>query len=146
MSLFPQINKPTCNTHDCYSVIDNVFTNVHHSKVQCGILIDDTSDQLTVLHAMRLKENKESFLYRRKDHEYVGMLNHNLSLENWHSVYKAITADEAYDNFYDIFMMYDNASCPIVKVVHKSEKLNKHWFTKSIRNAFIKRTSFIHNF
>ena len=50
------------------------------------------------------------------------MLNHNLSLENWHSVYKAITVDEAIDNFLDIFMMRYNTYCPIVKMVHKCEK------------------------
>ena len=72
---------------------------------------------------MRLKE-KKSFLYRRKDHECLRMLNHNLSLKNCHSVYKAITFDEANDNFFDIFMMHYNTSYFMVKVVHKSEKLN----------------------
>ena len=43
MSLFPLINKPTCITHDCYSIIDNIFTNTLHNKVQCGILVDDAS-------------------------------------------------------------------------------------------------------
>ena len=77
------------------------------------------------------------------------MLNHKLSLENWHSGYKAITVDETYDNFFDIFMMHYNTSCPIVKVVHKSEKLNKPWLTKSLRNACIKKnkhhTKFLNN-
>ena len=40
----------------------------------------------------------------------------------WHSAYEAITVDEAYDNFFDIFLMHYNTSCPIVKVVHISEK------------------------
>ena len=64
---------------------------------------------------------------------------HNLCFENLHSVYKAITVDEAYDNFFDIFMMHYNTSCRIVKVTHKSEKCNKPCFTKSIRNACIKK-------
>ena len=63
---------------------------------------------------------------------YILNVDHNFSFENWHSVYKAIIVDEAYDNFFDIFMMHYNISCPIAKVVHKSEKLNKPWFTKSI--------------
>ena len=48
LSLLPQINKPTRITHDCYSIIDNIFTNVLHNKVQCCMLIDDTSDHLPV--------------------------------------------------------------------------------------------------
>ena len=64
MSLFPQINKPTRITHDCYSIIDNIFTNVLHNKVHCGILIDDTSDHLPVFcitcHEAKRKQNKFS--------------------------------------------------------------------------------------
>ena len=46
MSLFPQIDKPTHIACDCYSIIDNIFTNVLHDKMQCGILIYDTSGNL----------------------------------------------------------------------------------------------------
>ena len=67
---------------------------------------------------MWIKENKRSFLYRRKNHEYLRLLNHNLSFENWHSVHKAVNVNEAYDNF---FMEHHNTSFPIVKVVHKNE-------------------------
>ena len=67
------------------------------------------------------------------------MLNHNLSFENWHSFYKAITVDDVYDNFFNIFITHCNTSCPMAKVVHKSEKLNKPWFTKSIGNACIQK-------
>ena len=83
-------------------------------------MIQVTIYQFSVLHTMRLKENKKRFLYRRKNHECLRMLNHTLSLENWYSVYKAITVDEAYDNFFDIIMMHYNTSCPMVKVVHKN--------------------------
>ena len=48
MSLFPQINKPTRITCDCYSIIDNIFSNLLHSKVLCGILINYTSEHLPV--------------------------------------------------------------------------------------------------
>ena len=67
------------------------------------------------------------------------MLNHILSFENWHSVYKAVNVDEAHDNFFDVFMKHCNISCPIVKVVHNNEKPNKPCFTKGLINAYIKK-------
>ena len=33
-------------------------------------------------------------------------MNYNLSLENWHSGYKDVNVDEAYDNFLDVSMKY----------------------------------------
>ena len=69
MSLFPQINKPTSIVHDCYSIIDNIFTNVLHEKMHCGILIDHTSDHLPVLyitgHEVKRKPKNVFFIERR---------------------------------------------------------------------------------
>ena len=88
MILFPHINKPTRIAHEYYSIIYNIFTNVLHDKMHCGILINDTSDHLPVFcitsHELKRKEKKFSTM---KNHECLRILNHNLSLENWHSVY-----------------------------------------------------------
>ena len=67
------------------------------------------------------------------------MLNHKLSFENRHCVYKADNIDEAYDNFFDVSRKHYNTSCPIAKVIHKNEKPNKPWFTQGLRNACINK-------
>ena len=63
MSLFSQINKPTHIAHDCYSIIDNILTNVLHDKMHCGILIDDASDHSPVFcitsHEVKRRQKKK---------------------------------------------------------------------------------------
>ena len=137
MSSFPQINKPTHITHDCHSIIDNISTNLFHEKMHCGILIDDTSDYLPLfcITCHKVKRKQKMLSHRMKNHERLRMMNRNLSLKNWHSVYKAVNVDEVYDNFFDIFMKHYNISCPIVKVVWKNDKPIKAWFTKGLINA-----------
>ena len=44
------------------------------------------------------------FFSGKRNHEYIRMLNHISSLDNWHSVHKAANVDEAYDNFCDVFL------------------------------------------
>ena len=76
-------------------------------------------------------KRKKCFL-GNKNHECLRMPNHNLNFENWHSVYIAVNVDDAYDNFFDVFMEHYHTSCPIVKVLRKNEKNNKPCFTMHV--------------
>lgn len=65
LGLFPLIDRPTRITRHTASLIDNIFSNVLHSDLECGILINDVSDHLAVFSISK------SNISRKKLNEYI---------------------------------------------------------------------------
>ena len=48
LGLYSLITKPTGITCTTATIIDNIFTNDIELKFECGLIIDDSSDQLPI--------------------------------------------------------------------------------------------------
>ena len=87
-------------------------------------MIQVTICLFSVLQTIMFEENKKIFFFGKK-YECLRMPNHNLSLENWHSVYQSVNADKVY-NFFDVFMKHCITSCPLQRITisRKPAKIN----------------------
>ena len=66
MSLFPLINKPTCITNQCHSIIDNIYTNSINEDIISGVIIADISDHFPIFSILQKdihKKETEQFFF-----------------------------------------------------------------------------------
>ena len=57
---FPVITKPTSITDTSATVLDHIWTNIHHQQIKSGVILNPLSDQLPVYVFNLNKQN----LYR----------------------------------------------------------------------------------
>ena len=139
--LFPLINKPTCITNQCHSIIDNIYTKSINEDIISGVIIADISDRFPIFSILQKdihkKETEQFFILRANSEENICKLNCPLALESWHLVFGANDVNDSYNAFIDIFMRHYNHCCPMRE--HKCKKHHKAWITSSLKDACKKK-------
>ena len=124
MYSLPLINKATHITHQCYSIIDDSYTNSINEDIASGGIIADISDHFPtfsiVHHGPNKKRNRKSYLWAHSQ-ENISKLNCLLALESLHLVFSANDVNYSYNTFVGIFMRHYNLCCPIKE--HRSPKI-----------------------
>ena len=125
IALYPLINKPTHIKHGCHTIIDNIFTNVFHKDLCSGAIIDDTSVHFPIFCCANFlikNDNDSSHKLCRKNYdEALNNFNYVLELENSNPAYNSSNADDAFDNFVDIFVNYYNRCRPLRNLQYQSK-------------------------
>jgi len=142
--IVPLINKPTRITLDNMTLIDNIFTDNLNINTNSGIIISDISDHLpvfTVFTYTRKKEFAKKHIVNRKiDDKSISNLTNELQLCEWRTVLETDNANDAYDNFIDIFSKLLNKHCPLQqKIINTSKALTNLWLTNGLKNACRKK-------
>ena len=142
----PLITRPTRITCHSGTLIDNIFTNELKTDIQSGIIINDISDHLPVfqicdyvfnVHKVFRKPSSKRLLNK----ENIDKFSNELMNVNWDEIISTDDVNLGYDNFIKVFKDLYNECCPYVPVKnrHNYRKIDKPWFTKSLRNACSKK-------
>ena len=142
----PLITRPTRITCHSGTLIDNIFTNELKTDIQSGIIINDISDHLPVfqicdyvfnVHKVFRKPSSKRLLNK----ENIDTFSNELMNVNWDEIISTDDVNLGYDNFIKVFKDLYNECCPYVPVKnrHNYRKIDKPWFTKSLRNACSKK-------
>ena len=59
LTLFPLINRPTRLSNQHASIIDNIFSNAMNMNINCGIMMDDISDNSPFFIKVECKETTQ---------------------------------------------------------------------------------------
>ena len=138
-SMVPVINKPTRVTKNTATAIDHIFINsVTTVKIKTGIIKSDISDHFPIFfvadYNIHIKETKERFKFRRDlSHISVEKFKYKLRTVSWDSITNSADANNAYDNFIEIFSSFYDECFPKKKINLKPQKYNNPWITKGIK-------------
>ena len=137
-SIFPLINRPTRVTAQTATLIDNVFcndiVNVNHFN---GILYADISDHYPVfsINLGSHVEEKQTCVRTRKINEVtINLFKDDLRKINWDDILKNSSAQDAFTQFYTLFIKLYNQSFPKV-IKPTTYKNRKTWLTIGLKNS-----------
>ena len=140
---FPAIIKPTHITSISATLIDNIFTNNVTENLNCGIVINETSDHLPVFvssnpvtkNGNTVQINKRRIINATNVNYFVEALNGR----DWSPLYLSDDVNYAYNYFVSKYNEDFNKCCPIKKVKVKSNYTSKPWLSKGLLNACKKK-------
>ena len=133
--MFPLINTPTRNTNHSATLVDNISSSYalgisHNSE----ILVSDITDRLPIStireENLVIREDVPMTSHkkvRKKSKKNMKMFCDKLAMESWHSVYNAVDADTAYNNFIQIIGNLFVKCCPIIIMKSKRKNVDKPW-------------------
>ena len=134
--LFPLINSPTRVTPSSSTLIDNIFTNVLDSHLDCGCLCVDITDHLPIFLLTNIelskKRKKLPNLGRNISTEGINSLNNELCNTDWSPVYSALDVDDSYNTLLSIFIPLLDKHLPFKKKKVFINKIRKPWISPKL--------------
>ena len=140
--LYPIVNKPTRITGQSATLIDNIYTNDFSNDYESLVLTDGITDHLPVIMFNRNRSQdikKTAYMTKRKlSEKNITLLQNELELESWHTLYESNDTNGCYDYFIKRIISIVDKCCPYVKRSEKSMP-KKPWFSNGLINACRKK-------
>ena len=140
---FPAIDRATRITATSATLIDNIYTNVHHKSIKSYIWITDISDHLPVCATIpgkmiKYKLGPSHAMKRIYTEDNMHNFRTKLSETDWTEVLGAPCTSTKYSHFINIIDTLHNKCFPLTKVKINPIKDSKPWITSTLLNS-IKR-------
>ena len=140
---FPAIDRATRITDTSATLIDNIYTNVHHKSIKSYIWITDISDHLPVCATIPGKKighklGPSHAMKRIYTENNMHNFKTKLSETDWTDVLTAPCTGTKYSHFINIIDTLHNKCFPLTKVKINPIKDSKPWITSTLLNS-IKR-------
>ena len=139
--LFPLIAKPTRVTHECATLIDNIFTNDFDDEVKHhqGIFYNDISDHFPVFHInanLQLPTSSNQHSWKRTMNE-VNMTKfiNDCNITNWGDVLQSDDGQMAYTRFSKKISDLYNKHFPLKKIKRNVYNSRLPWLTPTLKSA-----------
>ena len=127
---YPTIYKPTRITPNSATLIYNIFTNDIDKDYTAGLLFNDLSDHLPIVHILHKKVNSvhsrtASVVKRVITKSNIEKLQTELKLINWNDLMKSDDPEESFNTFDEVFMKLYNSCIPEKKYASKKKSKTK---------------------
>ena len=127
------IDKPTCISKTCDSIIDHIYTNpAHINRVTTTVICDDISDHFPIWAAYKCKPNTSSSsspYVRCKTHEKVDMYLEDL----YNSLYSSMNNEIKLNNIIALMSDVTNLCFPKKMLSRKQYRTSKNpWITPEL--------------
>ena len=119
-NLLPAITLPTRITASTATLIDHIFTNAPHHKINCGTIRTDITDHFTNFIFIestkpdKRRKNPTHVSYRPITDKTIAQFNNSLTRADWTKVYNTSDSSESYANFISIYKDCLEKSIPIM--------------------------------
>jgi len=142
---YPLINKPTRITENTATLIDNIFTNVHHIDTKSGIWIVDISDHLPIFTALppNSKKCKTKKVIAKQDfsQENIDKFSHYLCTHDWSILKQFSDVNLMYNSFIATTQIYYNKAFPVKTKIISTAVNHLPWITPAIKKSITKKNS-----
>ena len=134
----PSINIPTRvqfrSTNVSKTVIDNIVTNMHNTKLETGVLVTDISDHFPIVLFANLtqKNNLQHHPIKRRilNERTLHQLTTTLKAKSWDIIYHSTDPETAYDKLANEITESICTALPLKSVKHCNEQ--QPWLTKGL--------------
>ena len=137
-SFYPNINIPTRVTATSKTIIDNIITNIHNTKIESGVIVTDISDHFPVFLSANLDQKGQSprppVKTRVVNERTLHRLAESMQAKEWDTVYLCTDPNTAYNRLVDEISKSIHTCLPI-RSVTRSRLDQTPWLTKGLLNS-----------
>ena len=144
---FPAIDRPTRITDTTATLIDNIYTNVHHKNIKSCIWLADISDHLPIcatIPGRRIMKPQPVNIYKYKrfySETNMEKFKNKLIETSWTEVHKSSCTNTKYNCFMNTIDQLHNSCFPLTKIKTNLKADTKPWISPTLLNCIRKKNN-----